>query len=103
MNCKLFVTELLNIGNQNIEKYRLKVVAAAEWTANNVTSLYSSIFIHSPAFALNLVTNTLLNVFKNGSSIIVINHPLTKEISVINFIYFLFVLISLIICINFRF
>ncbi|XP_075216775.1 phospholipid-transporting ATPase ABCA3-like isoform X2 [Lycorma delicatula] len=75
------IDELMSQAKKNIERYRIKMVFASDWTgANSTVGFYSSLATHSSAVSLNAITNTILKALSvdKTSSIVVTNHPLTK-------------------------
>lgn len=76
--------------NQDVLKYRTNLLIAGDFNQTNSTVIYNNIAIHTPAIAINLYTNALLQKLSgnNGSYISTINEPMLLEKIVINsFLY----------------
>ncbi|GFT03289.1 ATP-binding cassette sub-family A member 3 [Trichonephila clavipes] len=79
-------TYLLNVAAQDIGKYNLHNMVAAQFDAekNNtfITSLFNNQAYHSPAIALQEVHNAILKYLTNSSfAFEVTNHPLPRSLS----------------------
>lgn len=63
---------------QDVFKYRTKLMIAGDFNQTNSTVLYNNIAIHTPAVAINLYTNALLQKLsgKNESYISTVNEPI---------------------------
>lgn len=75
--------------NQDLFQYRTYLMIAGDFNQTNTTIIYNDIAIHTPAIAVNLYTNALLQKLSgnNESYISTINEPIVFKKSVIsNFI-----------------
>lgn len=63
---------------RNIVKYRINLMIAGDFNNTNVTIMYNNVAIHTPAIAVNLYTNALLQKLSgnNESYISTINEPI---------------------------
>lgn len=79
-------TYLLNVASQDIGKYNLHNMVAAQFDAEKNRTLISSLFnnqaYHSPAIALQEVHNAILKYMTNNSfAFEVTNHPLPRSLT----------------------
>ncbi|GFR20908.1 ATP-binding cassette sub-family A member 3, partial [Trichonephila clavata] len=79
-------TYLLNVSSQDIGKYNLHNMVAAQFDAEKnktfITSLFNNQAYHSPAIALQDVHNAILKYLTNSSfAFEVTNHPLPRSLS----------------------
>ncbi|GFT89233.1 ATP-binding cassette sub-family A member 3 [Nephila pilipes] len=81
-------TYLLNVASQDIGRYNLHNMVAAQFDAEKeknktfITSLFNNQAYHSPAIALQEVHNTVLKYLTNNSfAFEITNHPLPRSLS----------------------
>lgn len=74
--------------NQDVFKYRTNLMIAGDFNGTNSTVIYNNIAIHTPAIAINLYTNALLQkIFGNSESYIsTVNDPIILR-QVVSFFY----------------
>lgn len=72
--------------NQDLFQYRTYLMIAGDFNQTNTTIIYNDIAIHTPAIAINLYTNALLQKLSgnNKSYISTINEPIVFKKSVIS-------------------
>lgn len=73
--------------NDDEAKYRTNLMIAGDFNETNTTIFYNNIAIHTPAIAINLYTNALLQKLSgnNESFISTVNEPLILKRIVIMF------------------
>lgn len=66
---------------QDVFKYRTNLMIAGDFNNTNVTVIYNNIAIHTPAVAVNLYTNSLLQKLtgNNEAYISTANEPIILE------------------------
>lgn len=70
--------------NEDVFKYRTNLMIAGDFNETNATVIYNNIAIHTPAIAINLYSNALLQkLLENDNSYIsTVNEPIQLEVKV---------------------
>lgn len=73
----------------DVFKYRTKLMIAGDFNVTNSTVIYNNIAIHTPAIAVNLYSNALLQQLSGSSEsyISTVNEPIQLQ-SLVNYYYY---------------
>ncbi|VVC36008.1 Hypothetical protein CINCED_3A013120 [Cinara cedri] len=77
------INDLLVVCNEDVFKYRNNLMIAGDFNRTNSTVIYNNIAIHTPAVAVNLYTNALLQKFSGNKEAFIstVNEPIQLEIA----------------------
>lgn len=77
-NNSYIINKLLAESEENIARFRTKMVVAAEFNRTTANGLFSSIALHAAPISLNMISNALLQSDSTTSSnkITTVNHPI---------------------------
>lgn len=80
----IFFKDLLAICNEDLNKYRNQLIIAGDFNKTDSTVIYNNIAIHTPAVAVNLYSNALLQKLSGNIAayISTVNDPIQLEIVV---------------------